>query len=938
MEEPWVILGIDPTDDMKTIKKAYAAQLRECHPEDHPVEFQQLRQAYETILDELKLAASRPVFRSESKDDNDDGHEDPGESDIREDGPRPDGTEPVGNSGNNASVLAEEFMDKVYSIYEDYSRRIDLSTWQDLFEDEKYWPVNVRRITHTSMIYYLTEDMQLPHNVWKYLNRHLMLLDQYDELERYCSNRAIKRLTALINIKNELSYDIFDPDGSEIDFGLYINQRDNAFFSLAYGDLERAEIYLNAAYDLFSGDEDLKRLLVIYLLKKGEPDQAFDVFRESYSTEFNKETFEQLNSYVCEYDQIASHLEKENILCVIILNKLISLLKTGKMDPARNKACELLHYCDGITWYIDREQITNALYMMKKYEEVLELCDEILSTDSENETALSKKALSLHSLGRYAETLELYDRILELFPDHPDIGGMWHNKALALIFLEMYTEALIHLDKAIALNESFPENWAKKGEVLFRLEQFQPALDCLDLALELNPGNATAWNFKAMSLHELKRHSEALSCFDQALAINPLFDGAWHEKGNVLYYLERYEEALVCYDRAISLDHGENAYWINKGIVLDCMEHYEEALECFEVASAKEPLYSRAWNLKGQILVKLDRYEEALLFFDKAISIDHNHCLFWRNKANALDKLQQYEEALECFDMALAIDPGDDRGWYLKGLLLEKLGNYEEALSCLEQAIGLKKNIEYLGNKGCLLHDIGRYEEALACYDLGLEIDPSERSLLFNKCMVLIRKNRYTEALECCEKGISFYEDDGRFWSRRGRILDQLKQSDKAIASYARALEIDPHNEYNWNSRGLIALRTRKYKEALLCFEKAVLNDKRGNMVIFRTNMGNALHMLELFDEALECYDEVLKLDPEQDNAWSGKGEVFLESGDYRAAIDCCEQAIHIDPENDEAWECKGKALQKLKRWEEAKECLARRKRLKLCGKQHGKK
>ena len=49
--EIWGLLGIEPTDDKKAIKRAYARQSRNCHPEEHPDEFDKLHQAYQAALE-----------------------------------------------------------------------------------------------------------------------------------------------------------------------------------------------------------------------------------------------------------------------------------------------------------------------------------------------------------------------------------------------------------------------------------------------------------------------------------------------------------------------------------------------------------------------------------------------------------------------------------------------------------------------------------------------------------------------------------------------------------------------------------------------------------------------------------------------------------------------------------------------------------------------
>ena len=46
----WEILGIQPTSDKKTIKRAYAKLLKQYHPEENPEKFKQIQAAYQHCL------------------------------------------------------------------------------------------------------------------------------------------------------------------------------------------------------------------------------------------------------------------------------------------------------------------------------------------------------------------------------------------------------------------------------------------------------------------------------------------------------------------------------------------------------------------------------------------------------------------------------------------------------------------------------------------------------------------------------------------------------------------------------------------------------------------------------------------------------------------------------------------------------------------------
>ncbi len=46
----WKVLGIEPTQNKKEIKKAYAKLLKQYHPEENPEEFKQIQEAYQQCL------------------------------------------------------------------------------------------------------------------------------------------------------------------------------------------------------------------------------------------------------------------------------------------------------------------------------------------------------------------------------------------------------------------------------------------------------------------------------------------------------------------------------------------------------------------------------------------------------------------------------------------------------------------------------------------------------------------------------------------------------------------------------------------------------------------------------------------------------------------------------------------------------------------------
>ena len=82
----------------------------------------------------------------------------------------------------------------------------------------------------------------------------------------------------------------------------------------------------------------------------------------------------------------------------------------------------------------------------------------------------------------------------------------------------------------------------------------EEALVYLDKALALEPGRRFALSERAQALGMLGRAEEAVMAYEKAIAVDPEFWVLWYRKGVLLQTpLGRYREALACFERVAAL-------------------------------------------------------------------------------------------------------------------------------------------------------------------------------------------------------------------------------------------------------------------------------------------------------------------------------------------------------------------------------------------------
>ncbi|CAD8176762.1 unnamed protein product [Paramecium pentaurelia] len=151
-----------------------------------------------------------------------------------------------------------------------------------------------------------------------------------------------------------------------------------------------------------------------------------------------------------------------------------------------------------------------------------------------------------------------------------------------------------------------------------------------------------------------------------------------------------------------------------------------------------------------------------------------------------------------------------------------------------------------------------------------------------------------------------------------GKQLLDYEQDDEACKFQPNSSK-DGISAGNYLLKGNSLLNQNNYEEAIQCFDNA-LKINPNNCLAFN-NKGNALYQLNRFEEAIKCHDQALTINPNNCLAFNNKGDALYKLNRFEEAIKCHDSALNINPQDCDVLNKKGNSLQNLYRFQEAIKC-----------------
>jgi tetratricopeptide (TPR) repeat protein len=339
-------------------------------------------------------------------------------------------------------------------------------------------------------------------------------------------------------------------------------------------------------------------------------------------------------------------------------------------------------------------------------------------------------------------------------------------------------------------------------------------------------------------------------------------------------------------------------------------------------SAVAQEMTAEDWSKKGEDeLFNNSSFEGALQAFNKAVDLDSGNATLWLHKAQVHEFMGDrsaaevaYNEALNLTDEDLQENPDDADAWWNRGVILDSLDRQTEAKEAREKAVQV--------------------------YNQSLASNPEDGETWFKMAEVLVSLNRKDEAIAAYEKSIGMNSSKaGMAAISISHLLAEVGRYDEALVASDRALNLtSPDNIQDrmlvLDIKGVILEEAKRPEEALQVFDEALkLYPGDRTSLMYRASVLKDLHR---YNESAEAYQKAIDLVSNESNlwktnAWIGKGDALNASGRkdealeaYRSALEVIELDIQENPENSRAWERKGRALYKMGEYEEAIEAFDR--------------
>lgn len=844
----FAVLEIEMTKDENLIKQAYRKLLTKTNPEDNPEGFKRLRTAYEMAC----------AFCRRQEEEQEEEEKSP----------------------------ADLWVERVKEVYESFSRRICVSEWEALLEEDICQDLDAAEEIRQKLFQYLMDHYRLPKKVWQLLDERFFIEEEKQQfIEQYPRN-FVEYMIDQKNIVAEFPYTLFQ-GADDADYDTFINQYFELYdavqeknFDLAKSLLdtlehtgiyhplvEMEEMYLNLSDE--NREKTCERLRTI-----------MEIYPEEVRLEIPAAT---LFWNAGKKEEAAKYYEKilEDIPGHYMANRqLFTYYKeTGEYEKAKKRGEEIMRNHSSDQEMQEQIKEINEI-LMEKYRQSIEkkeldgqgyidfawCCLQNEKYQEGIETLLSIEPDEEHSTGYYSvmERLYLSDRQPQ---KAEEMGYLWiqairreepslseeekknvPERIAAAYYLmgrgwmqeEGYEDhALACMNQSIELFDDNEDSYLQKAQILMKLHREDEAMEACNHVLIKNENNFWAYVYRMDICFEQKNGQGVIDNYNRAREIFAYYPHLYETAADIFEKYGQYQDALEVVEKAKELEITTPRLQYFKvrcrHMLADTGEELEKVAQ--EIAEVLKEIQEQGqWKEAADILAEgarcmgdLKEPKEALQYINKALEICREPLYYWVRSSVMMD-LENYEDALKDLEICEKAFPDGDRVFSRIGICHYQLRRLDEAMVYYKKTLQINDTNERVNS------------DILDIYKIRLE----------NSLNLEERDAVYREGLPYANRQIEI-RPEAYFYIERGLFHLEAGACAKAIEDFQQAAQLEPENVYAYHNMGSAYEKMRQYEKAVAFYEKALSVKLPEQRLVTRGKLARCLKIMGRYEEAAKC-------------------------------------------------------------------------------------
>lgn len=266
--------------------------------------------------------------------------------------------------------------------------------------------------------------------------------------------------------------------------------------------------------------------------------------------------------------------------------------------------------------------------------------------------------------------------------------------------------------------------------------------------------------------------------------------------------------------------------------------------------------------------------------------------------AHILQTLGRSAEAIAKYEEVLQGNPGNAEVLNQLGIIYLNSGQpalgkdyFDRALQAAPEYADAANN---LGNAYDALGDLKAAEDS---FRAAIQFQPNHALAHFNLGNLLFSRGDYSQAAELFRGAIRHNPGHAAAHINLGVTLRRLGQGAGAAASLREAIRLDSRLEQAWFVLGAVLGDAGDYNEAISCSLRSLALQPANAAAHY--NIAQCYKRQGRLDSALQHLEESVKLDAENFEAQKALGIVLQELGRGPEAIGCYHEALRLNPNDD---------------------------------------